>query len=82
MDVYEKWHMTIFFILSSSSVIAFTHNVAYFKIKFIEYWIQNCLIPPNKEASELFKGIMGIKKNLYFHLQVWIAASWIKLRRN
>ena len=38
--------------------------MAYYKIKFIKYWIQNCLIPPNKEASELFKGtgIIEIKK--------------------
>ena len=39
--------------------------MAYFKIKFIEYWIQNCLIPPNEEASELFKGIMEIKKSIF-----------------
>ena len=34
--------------------------MAYYKIKFIEYWIQNCSIPPNKEASELFKDIIEI----------------------
>ena len=53
------------YILPLSSLAAFTHNVAYFKIKFIEYWIKNCLIPPNKEASELFKGIMEIKKSIF-----------------
>ena len=73
--------MTFFFILPSSSVVAFTHIVAYFKIKFIEYLIQNCLIPPNKEASELFKGIMEIKKiYIFIYIEVWISARWIKLR--
>ena len=74
----DIWHF--FYILPLSSVIAFR---AYFKIKFIEYWIQNCLIPPNKEASELFKGIMKIKKiYIFIYIEVLIAARWIKLRRN
>ena len=61
-STYMKNDMTIFF---PSSPLEPTNTMAYYKIKFIEYWIQNCLIPPNKEASELFKGIIEIEKSIF-----------------